>query len=99
MTVAAGIRRVKAGLDERGRWLMRASHRSKMRSFRRRKRELFRNHELYSSVTRTPATPGNALASAVKAARIHTTTPANSGVIFLSRENKDPGGPDRLRGQ
>src|SRR5690349_406314 len=60
---------------------MRASHRSKMRSFRRCKGELFRNHELYSSAVRTPATPGNALASAVTAARIHTTTPANSGVI------------------
>jgi hypothetical protein len=55
--------------------------------FHRQRRGLFRNHELRSSAAQAPATPGNALASAVTAARMRTTTPANSGVISYSSEH------------
>lgn len=46
--------------------------------FRRQIRGSLRNRELPSSADRAPAIPRNTLASAVTAARIHATTPANS---------------------
>lgn len=40
---------------------------------------------------RVPTTRGNALASVVTAARMHATTPANSGVISLAAASLSPG--------
>jgi hypothetical protein len=46
-----------------------------------------------------PATPGNALASAVTAAQMHTTTPGNSGVFLTGSSEAPPWPADRTQHQ